>query len=160
MNLVISMAMILMKMEWVNKRGKVSLETSMSHTNVLMPYSWWRGDSRALSPVESILNFIWVLRSTRIWTLLSLPHRCTCLPLLLSYNLPSALHRCRCLRYSAKGKPVSSSSSVFPLLSYTSVQPSSDSNNSTNLVCLPAEILWLFSPILCVCARIQLEFRI
>lgn len=119
MNLVINMVMIFMKVEWVNKRGKVSLETSMSHANVLMPYSWWRGDSRALSPVESILNFIWVLRSTRIWTLLSLPHRRTCLPLLLSYNLASALHRCKYLRYSAKRKPVSSSSCVFRLLSYT-----------------------------------------
>lgn len=134
MNLIINLVMIFMKMEWVNTRGKVSLETSMSHTDVLMPRSWWRGDSRALSPVESILNFIWVLRSTGIWTLLSLPQRRTCVPRLLSYSLPPALRRCKYLSYSAKRKPVSSSSCVFPLLSYTTwVKPSSDSNHSTNL---------------------------
>lgn len=49
----------------------MSLETNVNHTDVLMSCSWGRGIIRALSPVESILNFLWILRSTRIWLVLS-----------------------------------------------------------------------------------------
>lgn len=52
----------------------MSLETNVNHTDVLMSCSWGRGNIRALSPVESILNFLWILRSTRIWLVLS--HQC------------------------------------------------------------------------------------
>ena len=49
----------------------MSLETNVNHTDVLMSCSWGRGNIRALSPVESILNFVWILRFTRIWLVLS-----------------------------------------------------------------------------------------
>lgn len=141
--------------------GKRLWKRIWGHADVRMPCSWWRGHIRALSPVESILNFIWILRSTRICTLPFSWHRHSCLLLLLCYNLSSVLHRYKYLRYGAKLMPVSSRSCVFPPLSDTTpAEPSSASNNPVNGVCVLAEILRLFSPVLGICARSRFFLRV
>lgn len=113
-----------------------------------------------LSPVESVLNFIWILRSTRFGHFpppnIDKPvyPSCSC------YNLHSSLCRYRYLR-CAKLMPVSSRSCVFFLLSDTTrAKPRCDSYSPTNLVCILVQILGLFSPILGTCARSLFFLRV
>lgn len=99
-----------------------------------------------LSPVESVFNFVRILRSIRIWTLPSPQHRHTCPPPLFCCNIISGsgisdtvLNECL------------SSAAVFlpPFRDY----PLWFLHKPHNLVCIRAQKRGWCSPILGTCAR-------